>query len=136
LLPLHSSTVSALDLYIETRRREVPGGSHLFVTASGAPLSRQLVTWTFAQLRRQLSTGRSGGRHPPRLHDLRHTFAVRALEACPREGRGRIGRHMQAIGQYLGHTNLTFTYWYFESTPKLMKDMADAARPVLEGERR
>jgi hypothetical protein len=40
---------------------------------------------------------------------------------------------MQAIGQYLGHSHLTFTYWYFESTPKLMRDMADAARRVVEG---
>jgi integrase/recombinase XerD len=110
----------------------VPRGSHLFVTASGAPLSKQIVTWTFVQLRRHLPVS-SSLRNPPRLHDLRHTFAVRALEACPREGRDRIGRHMQAIGQYLGHSHLTFTYWYFESTPKLMKDMADAARRTVEG---
>jgi integrase/recombinase XerD len=130
-IPIHSSTLSALDAYIDRRRREVLGGTHLFVTSSGKPLSKVLVSWTFAQLRRQLPSG--GRRPPPRLHDLRHTFAVRALEACPREGRDRIGRHMQAIAQYLGHTHLTFTYWYFESTPRLMRDMADAGRKALEG---
>jgi integrase/recombinase XerD len=132
-IPVHSSTWWALSAYIEKRCRAVPRGSHVFVTASGAPLSKQLVSWTFAQLRRRLPVSPSSRRNPPRLHDLRHTFAVRALEACPREGRDRIGRHMQAIGQYLGHSHLTFTYWYFESTPKLMRDMADAARLVVEG---
>jgi integrase/recombinase XerD len=133
-IPVHPSTLSALDAYIERRLGVCPGGTHVFVSSSGTPLSKGLASWTFAQLRRQLPAARSsaGHRHP-RLHDLRHTFAVRALEACPSEGRDRIGRHMQAIAQYLGHTHLTFTYWYFESTARLMKDMADAGRTVLEG---
>jgi integrase/recombinase XerD len=135
LIPLHASTLAALDQYIAERQRRVPGGSYVFVTSRGAPLPKPTVIWTFARLRRCLTSCRSPTTRLPRLHDLRHTFAVRALEACPGEGRDRIGRHIQAIAQYLGHSQVTFTYWYFESTPALMKDMADAARALVEGAR-
>jgi integrase len=132
ILPVHPSTLAALDAYIKQRRRAAPGGQHLFVTLTGAQLPKQTVIWTFARLRRHLRATGSGTGHLPRLLDLRHTFAVRALEASSREGRDRVGRYVQAISQYLGHSNISHTYWYFDATPHLMKDMADAARAVVE----
>lgn len=131
LIPIHSSTLLALDAYIAKRLRLAPGGGHLFVTSRGTGLLKANTNWTFARVRRCLGPRRQ----TPRLHDLRHTFAVRALEACPTEGRDRIGRHMRAISQYLGHAKIRHTYWYFEATPKLMRRMADAARRVVEGAR-
>jgi integrase/recombinase XerD len=128
LIPIHASTLLALDAYIAKRRRLAPAGEHLFVTSRGTGLLKANTDQTFARVRCCLGPRRQ----TPRLHDLRHTFAVRALEACPTEGRDRIGRHMRAISQYLGHTKIRHTYWYFEATPKLMKSMADAARQVVE----
>jgi integrase/recombinase XerD len=128
LIPIHASTLRALDAYIAKRRRLAPAGEHLFVTPRGTGLLKANTNQTFARIRRCLGARRQ----TPRLHDLRHTFAVRALEACPTEGRDRIGRHMRAISQYLGHTKIRHTYWYFEATPKLMRSMADAARKVVE----
>jgi integrase/recombinase XerD len=132
VIPIHGSTLSALEDYMARRCRAVPAGVHLFVTLKGTPLPKPTVNWTFNRLRRCLPITRSAGARPPRLHDIRHTFAVRALEACPGEGRDRIGRHVQAISRYLGHAKISNTYWYFEITPTLMKDMADAARVVVE----
>jgi len=59
----------------------------------------------------------------PRIHDLRHTFAVRALESSP-TGRQRIGQHMLALATYMGHVNINATCWYLETTPELLRDIA------------
>ena len=61
----------------------------------------------------------------PRLHDLRHTFAVRALADSP-SGRSRSGAHMVALSTYMGHVNIYATYWYLEATADLMRDVAAA----------
>ena len=66
--------------------------------------------------------------------DLRHTFAVRALEACP-EGRDHVGRHILALTTYMGHAKVQSTYWYLESTPELMADIAQCAEAFVYGGR-
>src|SRR6266850_3949456 len=66
----------------------------------------------------------------PRLHDLRHTFAVRALQASP-AGRRRIGQHMVALATYLGHVNIYATYWYLEATADLLRDIADTGETFM-----
>jgi integrase len=65
---------------------------------------------------------------------MRHTFAVRALEASP-TGRQRIGQHMVALATYLGHVNIDATYWYLDTTPELLDDIAAAAEGFLCGGR-
>jgi integrase len=59
-----------------------------------------------------------------RARDHRHTFAVRALQACP-DGRDAITQHMLALSTYLGHFTVAGTYWYLEAVPELMTDIAD-----------
>ena len=75
----------------------------------------------------------AGGR-APRLHGLRHTFAVRALEASP-AGRQRIGQSMRALATYLGHVSIASTYWYLEATPELLTDVAAAGERFVDGGR-
>jgi integrase/recombinase XerD len=60
-----------------------------------------------------------------------HTFAVNALLACP-EGRDNVGRHLLALSTYMGHAKISDTYWYLESTPHLMRDIASACERFLE----
>ena len=74
----------------------------------------------------------SGG-PPIRLHDLRHTFATRALEQCATR-REAVARHFVALATYLGHADITNTYWYLEATPDLMRDVAAAAEVLITGE--
>jgi integrase/recombinase XerD len=76
---------------------------------------------------------RSMGARRPRLHDLRHTFAVRVLQSSP-AGRSRCGAQMAALATYMGHVNIYSTYWYLEATADLMRDVAVAAEGfVSEG---
>lgn len=68
----------------------------------------------------------------PTIHALRHTFAVRALEACP-DDRDRITQHMVALSTYLGHGHVAHTYWYLEATPQLMRDISERSERFVMG---
>jgi len=128
MLPLHETTVIQLVAYSERWRFAAEPDDPFFVSLTGGKLSRAQVDNVFRQLTDQLDLTFSGeeGRHPgPRIHDMRHTFAVRALETCP-SGREEINKHMLALSTYLGHARLENTYWYLHVTPQLMTDIADA----------
>jgi integrase len=67
------------------------------------------------------------------VHDLRHSFAARALLSCPRD-RGNIGRHLLALSTYMGHANVASTYWYLHATPELLGDIASAVDAYMKGD--
>ena len=87
---------------------------------------------TFLFLLRKLGLRAGPGQPGPRLHDLRHTFASRALENSPAE-QSRITKHMLALSAYLGHVHISDAYWYLQSTTHLMTGIADGCQAYLEG---
>ena len=101
----------------------------VFVDARGLPLRYIAVKETFDRL-----VGRTGivpaAKRRPRLHDLRHTFAVRALQGSPAD-RSRSGMHMVALATYMGHVNIYATYWYLEATADLMRNIAAAGEGFI-----
>jgi integrase/recombinase XerD len=133
LLPLHATTRAALTTYLVRRQHWAGTAPHLFVSRRHGPLSPTVVTQTFHQVLAAAGIPRDYGRRRPRLIDLRHTFAVRTLEASP-ETREAIGRHTLALTTYMGHTCVASTYWYLESTPQLMADIAQSCATFLYGE--
>lgn len=126
LIPLHGTTEAALQRYLNTRARQPVYTQAVFVSKTGQALLYYTVLETFRRLliRAGLKAG-SSGRPRPRMHDLRHTFAVRSLEQCGPD-RKAVAQHMVALSTYLGHTNVTDTYWYLEGTLLLMRDIAMA----------
>ena len=132
LVPLHETAVAGLARYLMHRQRK-RGGDHLFVSGDGKPLIYWKVHGVFRTLLKSVGLKASGGRWP-RIHELRHTFAVRALESSP-TGRQRIGQHMLALATYLGHVNINATYWYLETTPELLRDIAVVTEHFLQGAR-
>ncbi len=131
LVPIHSSTRVALDHYLEHRSHLAVHDDHVFVSLAQRPLSSCIVSRTFRQLLRTASLPDRPGR--PRVYDLRHRFATRALEACT-DTRNHVGRHMLALTTYLGHGCIASTYWYLENTPELMTDIADRSEHFVWGE--
>ena len=131
-IPVHPTTAAGLQRYLDRRRWVATEHKLLFISVRGQRLDRSSVGWVFRRLLKSigLSPGRQGRR--PRIHDLRHAFATRALETCP-EGRDSIGRHMLALSTYLGHANISDTYWYLEATPTLMRDIAQACEAHMPG---
>lgn len=130
LVPLHDTTATALGRYLEQRRKVRPATDRIFVTPSGIALKYYTVNRAFAKLR-QKALKLVANQPPPRIHDLRHTFAVRSLEAVPKSA-GLIGRHMRALSTYMGHASFVSTYWYLHATPHLMTRVADACEFFLE----
>ena len=132
LVPLHETAVAGLGGYLAHRRTVHLATDYVFVDDNGQPLEYGTVYRVFGRL--ALSAGIAPLRgHRPRLHELRHTFALRALQATP-AGRQRIGQHMLALTTYLGHVSIDSTYWYLESTPELLADIASAGEAFLGGE--
>ena len=122
LVPLHETAAAGLNGYIAQRHRLLTTDDHVFLSNNGRALAQQTVYSTFLQLLKSSDLFRVGGRRP-RIQDLRHSFAVRALEACP-EGRDNVGQHMLALSTYMGHAAIKSTYWYLEVTPHLMQDIS------------
>jgi integrase len=133
LVPLHATAVTGLGHYLLHRQEAKPGGDHVFVSDEGQPLVYWKVHGVFRALLKSAGIKPSGGRWP-RIHELRHTLAVRALESSP-TGRQRIGQHMLALATYLGHVNINATYWYLETTPELLLDIAVIAENFVQGGR-
>jgi integrase len=133
-IPLHSTTVSVLKRYIARRRKVVAHTDHIFVSAVSGRVVKYWTAWkTFRGICLRAGIGlRSPSGRMPRIHDLRHTFAVRALERCP-AGRNAVERHMAALSAYLGHSDPRHTFWYLHRTPQLLRDVARACERVGKG---
>lgn len=132
LLPLHETAWAALERYLDRRRRVAGNCPYLFVTRRHDHLSRTVVTQTFHQVLQAAGIPSKPDKPRPRLTDLRHTFATRALETCP-DDRDHVGQHMLALTTYMGHTCVASTYWYLESVPELMSDIARRCETFIYG---
>lgn len=120
-LPLQPSTVEALRCYLARRAELLPRPSSpaLFISCAGTRLRHGNLHTVFARLLKRaglLSPSRS---RPPRLADLRHSFAVQTLldwhladeEVAPR---------LPTLSTYLGHASPSSTYWYLSASPPLL----------------
>jgi integrase len=132
LLPVHATTRQALDRYLIARRQVAVADRALFISVAGKSLPYDTVRNVFLRLLdRTKLRGAHAGRDP-RIHDLRHTFAVRSLEQC-RHDHTAVARHIVALSTYLGHAHVTDTYWYLQATPVLMGQIAEAGEALLMG---
>ncbi|MCU0884632.1 MAG: tyrosine-type recombinase/integrase [Beijerinckiaceae bacterium] len=125
LVPIDATTQAAIDDYRVLRRLIGGPDPHLFVLSTGQPSDPATASRAFIRACRLIGLRPARGRGP-RLHDLRHSFAVRSLERCGGD-RAAIDRHMLALSTYLGHASVTDTYWYPEATPVLFRQIADAS---------
>jgi integrase len=117
---LHPTTVQALKKYARERDRSFPRprSPSFFLSVRGTRLSDSAVHQSFRQLL-DLAQIRRVGRGP-RLHDLRHTFAVKTLLAWYREGLD-VQRRLPLLSTFLGHVGPTSTYWYLTAVPELLE---------------
>jgi len=119
LVPLHESTTAALSAYAATRDRlcRQPRADVFFCSSAGTALDRSGVGKTFRKITTALGL-RTATTHP-RVHDLRHGFAVRTLVNWQRQGVS-IDAHIATLSGYLGHVAPSDTYWYLSAVPELM----------------
>lgn len=132
LVPVHVTTAAALNRYLLRRRLAPSNHDRFFVSSRRKPLCYATVHRMFRRLCMEAGIRGAPPAPRPRLHDLRHSVAVRMLTACP-NGRNQVTPHMLALSTYLGHSSLQGTYWYLHSSPSLMLGMAEASEAWFSG---
>lgn len=120
LVPLHPSSMLALHDYAVLRDQLQPRPKELsfFVSLKRERLLYSVVQDTFRQLINTAGIG-VDAISPPRLHDLRHSFAVRTLLSWYRAG-DDVQAKMPSLSTYLGHREPAYTYWYLSAAPELL----------------
>jgi integrase/recombinase XerC len=120
-LPLHTSVVQALGSFRQSRDRCLATdlGMPFFVSQAGAALPRRTVENVFLRMQPHLGWQPRGDYPVPRIHDLRHTFAVRRLQRWREEDQS-IDHALFWLCTYLGHAKISDTYWYLTGVPELM----------------
>lgn len=127
LVPLHTTTAEVLTDYRGRREQFLAGRQvpHWFVNSRGGPLGYDSVRRVFHRLTAGLPS--QPGRARPRLHDLRHRFALVTVVHWYRD-RQDVQRRLPVLSAFLGHVQVSDTYWYLSACPELL----DAAKERLE----
>lgn len=122
LIPLHPYTVEKLKAYLKRRDQLYPrpSTSRFFLSNLGTQLTDCMVRWTFVKLSRRIGLRKTSDSFGPRLHDLRHRFAVRTLLHWYETGVD-VEKRLPVLSTYLGHAHVTDTYWYLTAIPELLE---------------
>lgn len=136
-IPVCSSTVTRLAKYMSERDRLLGKTNDLFfLTEHGRPVNDCTARYNFAQISQQIGLRKlqQYSKHGigPRIHDLRHTFAVHTILDWFREQRD-IDHEMYQLSTYLGHTRPEYTYWYIEAIPELLQLASERAEQRYQG---
>lgn len=124
-VPLHPTTSLMFHRYLERRLRDGPltPDSPLFINLRAGRLRHCTVHHTFRQLLEQC--GIAHNKHAgPRIHDLRHTFAVHRLLAWYRDGQD-VNARLPALATYMGHVDVTSTQVYLHPTAELLEQVSN-----------
>lgn len=133
-VPLHPTTTEALRAYACIRDKRLPASTTdaFFVSDCGRPVNYRQIAYAFARLRVQLGWQARGGHPHPRIHDLRHSFICRRLVGWYQEGID-VGNAMLVLSTYVGHTQVTDTFWYVTAIPELMTIVGDRFEHFAQG---
>ena len=122
LVPIGADLIRTVTSYLAKRAMDQPTqpDAPLFVSRTGTPVTRQAAENTFRRLRVRAGVLRhDGARYQPRLHDLRHSFAVHRLVSWYRQG-ADVQRLLPKLATYLGHVHIAATQRYLTLTPELL----------------
>lgn len=118
-LPLHPSTVAALDDYLRRDDRPRPASMPpLLISSRGKRLRYGTVQPIFHKLLHHCGIAPRSAACRPRIHDLRHSFAVSTIVDDYRSGDP--GSRLAILSTYLGHADPGATYWYLSASPELL----------------
>lgn len=134
LVPIHLSVQCRLKTYEALRDSIIPSPqtSGFFISETGKRLTKWIVERTFVKLSREIGLRRPLDSHGPRLHDFRHTFAVKTLLRLYKSDH-LIEQRIAHLATYLGHRHVNDTYWYLSAVPELMKLVADRLDSIAGG---
>jgi integrase len=123
ILPIHKTVVIKLSEYLKVRNNFEKSflENYFFLTTGSRKLTLRKLEYAFQVIRKSLLyETRPGIRRPPRLYDIRHTFASYTLLRWLKEGED-IDNKMLFLSTYLGHVKVSDTYWYLTGTDELLR---------------
>ena len=121
LVFLHPTAAAALRAYEQARDRAFPEpqAATFLVNSRGRPLDGHNIPHTFAVLIAAAGIRVPAGQRSPRLHDIRHSFAVATMLDWYRDG-GNVQARLPLLSTWLGHADPKSTYWYLQAVPGLL----------------
>lgn len=121
LIPLHASTQKVLSSFMLLRRRFLKGkrSDFFFVSNLGNRLDKGQVSRAFYALSRKIGLRGKNSSSGPRIHDIRHVFAVKTLIRWYKNGKN-VEARLPVLSTFLGHVHVADTYWYLTACPELM----------------
>lgn len=137
LLPVHTSTITALGRYRTTARRllmTAPRDDAFFISPAGTRPVANTVQQAFREVATACDLRPEPGNRKPRLYDLRHTFAVNSLIDAHRSSDG-VDALIAALATYLGHRSPIHTYWYLSASPELLHLVSDRIEQHIQKDR-
>jgi integrase len=130
LVPLHPTAMAGIQRYLE--HRGIAEDDYLFVSLRRRRMRPSGVVTVFLRLVRGMGIHPGPGHPGPRIHDLRHGFAIRVLESCPGD-RTVVDANLIALMTYMGHGQIDSTYWYLHATPHLLAQISQMAEASNQG---
>lgn len=137
-IPIHSTTRYLLDDYSNRRDAILPAltAPAFFVSDRGRRMTKWSAQDNFVKVLRAIGLRSHGDGHRfghgPRLHDLRHRFAVSTLVHWYRSG-ADVEREIPKLATYLGHTQPDSVYWYLQATPELLQLATERSERIAKG---
>lgn len=120
-IPLHPTAASALQRYLRLRKHLHPARRTpaVFISTAGTRLMYCSIHQTWKQLTSQAGLRPRSASCRPRIHDLRHSFAVATILDSYRAS-GDTQARLALLATYLGHADPRHTYWYLSAAPELL----------------
>jgi integrase/recombinase XerD len=133
-LPLHPTSTAALVDYARLRDELCPTatGPSFFISTHASRPDKSTIQTGFRQLRTAAGIQPRPGAGAVRLHDFRHSFAVRTLLDWHRNGVD-VQARMLWLATYMGHAKPAYSYWYLTAAPELLALAAARLETTLEG---
>ncbi len=105
----------------------------LFISKKRLPISSSTIRKIFRRIRVKASINRNDdARYQPRIHDLRHTFAVHRLTHWYKENRD-VQKMLPMLSVYMGHSSITHTSIYLTMTSNLLAEAGDRFEQYVWG---
>jgi integrase len=123
MIPLHATTVRALQDYCRARRSLFPSGESLFVGTTGQPVQPVTMDLIFRRLAAGIAS--NGERPSCRLMDFRHSYASQCIAQLSRQSKP-VSHYLLRLARYLGHRDFSSTWWYVSTEPKSLRSAANS----------
>lgn len=122
LIPVHVSTSNALAHYACSRDQIFPDvqSPSFFLSTLGNRPTSAIAQLTFRQLCSKIGIRNTNHGKRPRIHDMRHSFAVKSLIDIYKRDND-VEQAVYSLSVYMGHVGPSSTYWYFSAVPELLE---------------